>query len=112
MTEKIAIPLTRGVLSQHFGHCEEFALLSVENGQITDTSMLKPPAHEPGSHPKFLEQYGCNTIIAAGMGMRAQGIFNQYGIKVVVGACSDSAQEIVTKYIQGNLSTGENLCDH
>ena len=112
MTEKIAIPMTQGVLSQHFGHCEVFTLCSVVDGEITHTTTLQPPPHEPGSHPKFLKEHGCDTIIAAGMGMRAQGLFEQYGIKVVIGAEAKPAEQIVKEYIEGSLSTGENLCDH
>ncbi|PKP36560.1 MAG: ATPase, partial [Bacteroidetes bacterium HGW-Bacteroidetes-15] len=32
MNKKIAIPIERGILFAHFGHCEQFALVNVENG--------------------------------------------------------------------------------
>lgn len=66
---KIAVPLTNGVLSAHFGHCEEFALLEIDKDQktILGKTILKPPAHEPGVLPRWLGQLGVNVIIAGGM---------------------------------------------
>jgi len=47
---KIAIPLTSGRLSMHFGHCEEFALVDVDeqNKEVSETIKVRPPAHQPG----------------------------------------------------------------
>ena len=81
-----AIPLAEGRLCSHFGHCEQFALIETENGQIQGKSMHTPPPHEPGVLPKWLHEMGANVIIAGGMGSRAQGLFNENGIKVVTGA--------------------------
>lgn len=33
--KKIAIPLENGRLCSHFGHCEQFAIIDVENNTIT-----------------------------------------------------------------------------
>jgi ATP-binding protein involved in chromosome partitioning len=46
------------------------------------------------------------------MGMRAQQLFTQYGIKVVVGAPADDPQTIALNYLNGTLVTGSNICDH
>lgn len=42
MNRKIAIPLENGVLSQHFGHCQKFAIVEVVNNQITDIVETTP----------------------------------------------------------------------
>ena len=44
--------------------------------------------------------------------MRAQQLFAQNDIKVVYGAASLPAEELVRKYLAGKLETGENICDH
>ena len=31
MNKKIAIPMENGILCSHFGHCEYFALVNIEN---------------------------------------------------------------------------------
>ena len=47
---KIAIPMAGGRLCMHFGHCEQFALVDVDEtaGKLTGTSLVTPPPHEPG----------------------------------------------------------------
>ena len=111
---KIAIPCANGVLCTHFGHCREFALISVSQvtRTISGTAFLTPPAHEPGVLPKWLHEQGVNVIIAGGMGMRAQQFFSQYGIRVVTGAPAGEPAGIAKQWLEGSLSTGENVCDH
>lgn len=46
------------------------------------------------------------------MGQRAQGLFSQDGIKVVVGAPAEKGKDIVSTYLAGTLEPGQNLCDH
>jgi predicted Fe-Mo cluster-binding NifX family protein len=52
------------------------------------------------------------VIIAGGMGSRAQSLFDQNGIQVVVGASSGPPDLIVRDFLDGRLSTGANVCDH
>ncbi|MDD2316807.1 MAG: NifB/NifX family molybdenum-iron cluster-binding protein [Desulfobacterales bacterium] len=111
---KIAVPLTNGVLSAHFGHCEEFALLEIDKDQktILGKTILKPPAHEPGVLPRWLGQLGVNVIIAGGMGKRAIEIFAENDINVLVGAVQEEAEKLVKDFLAGSLTAGINLCDH
>jgi len=109
---KIAIPTANGKLCPHFGHCETFAIVTVEDGQIQGTEALEPPPHEPGVLPHWLHEQGVNVIVAGGMGQRAQAFFTQFGIQVVVGAPSDEPVRVVQAYLNGSLVSGDNLCDH
>ncbi len=111
---RIAIPMAEGRLCPHFGHCQEFALIDVDEKTraITGQQRLTPPPHEPGVLPRWLGEQAATVIIAGGMGARAQGLFAQSGIKVVVGAPAAPAEEIVKAYLAGTLQTGGNLCDH
>lgn len=110
----IAIPLAAGRLSMHFGHCEQFALVEVDesSSQIGETRFLSPPAHEPGALPRWLHEQGAGVIIAGGMGQRAQQLFAQSGISVVVGAPAETPERLVADYLEGTLQTGDNICDH
>ena len=110
----IAVPVTGGRLCAHFGHSEWFALLDVntEARQILNFRQLDPPVHQPGVLPRWLRNQGVNLVIAGGMGRRAQGIFAEHGIKVLVGAPLESPEEIVRSYLDGDLKLGENVCDH
>ena len=111
---KIAIPLADGKLCMHFGHCEQFALVDADEKtkQITGQKMLTPPPHEPGVLPKWLHEQGANVIIAGGMGQRAQTLFADNGIKVVVGAPAQAPEQLVSQYLAGTLVSGANVCDH
>ena len=109
---KIAIPMAGGVLSAHFGHCEQFVLVDTDGKNITGEETLTPPPHEPGVLPQWLSEQGANMIIAGGMGQRAQQLFAQAGIQVVCGASALAPQELVKQYLNGTLVTGDNICDH
>ena len=111
---KIAIPLTAGRLSMHFGHCEEFALVDVDEKtrEVSQMITLRPPGHQPGVLPQWLHEQGASVIIAGGMGQRAQQLFAQNDITVVIGASEQQPKELVQAYVQGALQTGDNICDH
>ena len=110
---KIAIPMAGGQLCMHFGHCEQFALVDVDEtaGTPSGTTLVTPPPHEPGLLPRWLHEQGATVIIAGGMGQRAQMLFAQNGIKVLVGAPVDTAENLVAAYLGGTLVSGENACD-
>jgi len=109
---KIAIPVAEGKLCMHFGHCQQFAVVEVENEEIKNKEMLTPPAHEPGVLPQWLNEVGAKVVIAGGMGGRAIQFFDQYGIRVIVGAPSLDPEQVVEQYLAGTLETGGNVCDH
>ena len=109
---KFAIPLAEGKLTAHFGHCQEFALVEVEDNQIKNKETRVPPPHEPGVLPKWLHDLGTNVIIAGGMGARALDLFAQNNIKVIVGASAMTPEELVKQYLDKTLQTSANVCDH
>ena len=111
---KIAIPVQAGRVSMHFGHCEEFALYEVneDDKAILGKTVHKPPAHEPGALPRWLHELGANVIITGGMGQRAQQLFAQNGISVVLGSPADAPEQVAAAYLNGTLQPGENVCDH
>lgn len=111
---KIAVPVAEGKLCQHFGHCEVFAFLTVDNDGKTVTAQteMTPPPHEPGVLPRWLAEQGANMVIAGGMGARAQSLLTEAGVKVLVGAKPAPAKEVVESYLKGDLTLGQNICDH
>jgi Mrp family chromosome partitioning ATPase/predicted Fe-Mo cluster-binding NifX family protein len=111
---RIAIPLADGKLAMHFGHCERFALVDADptEKKIVKREDIEAPPHEPGLLPKWLSERGANVIIAGGMGSRAQGLFAEQNIQVVVGAPAATAERLVDDYLAGTLLGGDNVCDH
>lgn len=111
---KIAIPTAGGRLCAHFGHCEQFVLvdIDIENKRVQATNTVTPPPHEPGLLPRWLHERGATLIIAGGMGQRAQQLFAQNRIAVVVGAPAETPDALVEAYLSGTLQIGDNTCDH
>ncbi|SDK33545.1 Chromosome partitioning ATPase, Mrp family, contains Fe-S cluster [Maridesulfovibrio ferrireducens] len=111
---RIAIPVAGGKLCMHFGHCEQFALLDVDTVTkgVVATNMETPPAHEPGILPRWIADQGVNLVLAGGMGAKAQSLFTDAGVRVVVGAPAESPENVVASYLAGTLVTGQNTCDH
>jgi len=111
---RIAVPVTGGVLSSHFGHCEQFALFDIDadGKNVRGKEVQTPPPHEPGTFPKWLREQGATVIIAGGMGSRALSLFDQQGIAVVVGAAQLEPEALVRQFLEGSLASGTNVCDH
>jgi predicted Fe-Mo cluster-binding NifX family protein len=101
-------------LTVHFGHCSSFALLDVDTDHqsILGREDIAAPPHEPGLLPPWLAKRGTNLVIAGGMGQRAINLFLQQGIKVIVGASSETPEKLVSDYMAGILLSGINGCDH
>ena len=111
---KIVIPVSDGKLCMHFGHCDQFAMIDVDiqAKKILKMEEIAAPKHEPGLLPGWLAERGAEVIIAGGMGSRAQSLFAEKKIQVVVGAPGDTPESVVQAYLSKTLVTGENVCDH
>jgi len=111
---RYAIPITDGKVAAHFGHCSHFALFDVDEAAMTVVSKetIPSPGHQPGLLPAWLAEEGVSVVIAIGMGSRAQAIFNENQIEVVIGVLGDDPEKAVLDYIKGGLATGDNICDH
>jgi ATP-binding protein involved in chromosome partitioning len=111
---RFAIPVSGGVVSPHFGHCEQFALIDVDEAKktIVRKQLVASPGHEPGLLPVWLSEQGVSAVIAGGMGSRAQALFRENRIDVVIGAMETDPEKAVLNYVSGSLATGDNVCDH
>jgi len=109
---KIAVACEKDMVTEHFGHCENFNIYVVEDYKIVGSKSIPNPGHRPGFLPNFLNDLGVNVIISGGMGGGAIDIFNEKGIEVILGA-SGNAKAVVEAYLQGSLkSTGSVCCEH
>jgi len=112
MDRKIAIPVENGILSGHFGHAKEFALVEVKGGEVVNNELLVPPPHEPGVLPKWLHDLGATDILAGGMGQKAIQLFLNNKINVFVGVAQKPVLQLVDDLINNALESGANYCDH
>ena len=112
MKRTFAIPTSGGRACAHFGHCEGFTLLEEEDGAITATRFVTPPAHQPGSYPRFLAELGVDVVLAGGMGGRAQELLRANGIQLHLGIAEEDPAGLVLGYLQDRLQVGDNPCTH
>lgn len=112
MNQTIAIPMENGKLCAHFGHCQTFAFVKVEDCKIAEIKELTPPEHLPGVYPKWVAQHGATDVIAGGMGQKAIQLFHQENINVFTGAPMANAEELVINFLANKLELSANYCNH
>lgn len=106
---KIAIASENGMVSSHFGHCENFSIFDIENNQIIKSEVLPNPGHKPGFLPNYLNDMKVNVVISGGMGGGAIEIFNEKKIEVITGAVGNT-KDVIEKYINGELESTGSVC--
>lgn len=111
---RFAIPSSGGVVSPHFEHCEQFVLIDVDPTKktIVRKQIVDSPGHQPGFLPLWLAEQGVSVVLTGGMGPRAQALFQQNRINVVVGVMESDPEKAVLSYLNGGLKIGDNVCDH
>lgn len=102
-------------IGAHFGHCDLYTLISVENGSIGDVSVVPNVPHQQGgcmAPVQYLASKGVRQLIAGGMGLRPLMGFNQVGIEVYHGLGAKTVGEAVQAVIDGKLPQfqQENTC--
>jgi len=105
----LAIAKEGSEVSQHFGHCEGFEVVYIEEGKVTKQETIPNPGHRPGYLPVFLSEKGVNLIVAGGMGASAQQLFRERGIEVYTGVMGD-VDQVVTAYVNGELKSDNSVC--
>ena len=69
---RVGFPTNDGItVEEHFGHCEKFAVYTIEEGKIVKKEFLTAPEHAPGVFPRFIAENNINVVITGGMGQRA-----------------------------------------
>jgi len=108
---RIAIPselpggLEAGV-SAHFGHCDLYTLVDVQDGRIAQVDTIPSLPHEHGGCLRavhHLASHGVTALIAGGMGQRPLMGFGQAGIQVYVGREAIDVGAAVLALIRGDL---------
>ena len=108
---KLGIATENGKVSGHFGRCSLYTFVEIENNSVIKKEEKTPPEHQIGSFPNFLKENNADYVLAGGMGPKAIELFEQFSIKPILGV-SGTIDEIVDKFINGELVEGESSCDH
>jgi predicted Fe-Mo cluster-binding NifX family protein len=117
---RIAIPSAypgglEAELGAHFGHCDLYTMVDIEEGRVAHVSTLPPVPHAQGgclAAVDHLARNGVTVLIAGGIGLRPLMGFNQAGIEVYRGTEKPSVDLAVKALIGGDLQrfTREHTC--
>jgi predicted Fe-Mo cluster-binding NifX family protein len=108
---RIAIPSMEaggldGQRSGHFGHCDVFTLIDVEEGKIKSVSTVPNQTHVQGGcmvPVNLLAGHKVNALVVGGIGMRPLMGFRQVGIDVYYDVTRPQIKPVVEDLIAGKL---------
>jgi len=108
---RIAVPsMEKGGLdgqrSGHFGHCDVFTLVDVEDGEVKKVTTINNQSHVQGGcmvPVDLLARHKVNALIVGGIGMRPLMGFRQVGIDVYHDETRPEIRPVVEDLIAGRL---------
>lgn len=117
---RIAIPSNgegglKGTRAGHFGHCDVFTFIDVENGEIKEVTTLSNLEHAQGGcmvPVNLLADNRVNALVVGGIGMRPLMGFRQVGIDVFHDDQRTDIEPVVMDLIQDKLTeiTNDQVC--
>jgi predicted Fe-Mo cluster-binding NifX family protein len=95
-------------ISEHFGHCDLFTLINIEEGKIAAVETVANVEHGAGGcmEPvQLLKNQGVEAIVVGGMGARPMQAFADVDIDVYFAEKNslDKVHEAVEGLVQGNF---------
>lgn len=108
---RIAVPSNgagglEGTRAGHFGHCDVFTFIDVEDGEIKKVSVLQNEEHVQGGcmvPVNLLASNKVKALVVGGIGMRPLMGFKQVGINVYHDAERHEIKPVVDDLIAGKL---------
>lgn len=112
---KIAIPTRNNVVDEHFGHCEYYTIITVDDDHKIVSSQFMASPEGCGCKSDIapmLSRMGVSLLLAGNMGAGALHTLNANGIEVVRG-CNGQVNMIVEDYLAGKIQdSGEGCQQH
>jgi len=109
---KIAVTYENGVIFQHFGKCENFLMVEVEEQNIVGKTILNANGQGHGALAGLLREAHADVLICGGLGQGARDALQQAGI-VVIGGAKGNAEAAVDAYLKQELHDDpQGVCNH
>jgi len=109
---KIALPSHNNNIDDHFGHCEYFTVLTVDNNkQIIAEENVQSP-HGCGCKSNIVETLsamGVTHMLAGNIGGGAINVLNSRNIQVIRG-CSGDVKAVAEQWLAGNVTDSGIVC--
>ena len=93
-------------IGMHFGHCDIYTIVEIEDNKIKSVSTLENVPHQQGgclAPVQHLASHNVNVLLAGGMGMRPLMGFQQVGVQVFFAGNQLTVGSAVNAYIAGQL---------
>lgn len=112
---KIVVPTRENVVDDHFGHCAEYTIYTIDesNNIIAKDKLPSPQGCGCKSNiASVLQGIGVGVMLAGNMGGGALNVLTNHNIKVLRG-CSGDTDKLVESYLSGGISdSGESCHSH
>lgn len=112
--KKIALPTRNGEIDDHFGHCEFYTIITVnEENQIVMTETIPSPqgCGCKSNIASKLQADGVTIMLAGNMGAGALNKLSACGIEVIRG-CKGNVTDVVNAYLNGAIHDSGEGCHH
>lgn len=98
-------------VSEHFGRAPTFTIVDLDTNEVKAIPNTSEHMGGSGYPPEIMASACVKVMLCSGLGPRAIGMFEQYGIEVYVGA-SGTVRDAIQAYQAGRLhvATDENAC--
>jgi predicted Fe-Mo cluster-binding NifX family protein len=106
---KIAIATEGANVSGHFGKCENFTIVEIENSDVKSKTVINTAGNQHGLLPAFLASHKVDVVIAGGMGEGARQNLISNDIEIISGA-SGNIEEVTKAYLDGSLKSNDAGC--
>lgn len=111
MNTLLAVPSARpggldAQMGMHFGHCEIYTLVDIEDGAIKNVTTLENVPHQHGgcmAPVQLLADHGVKALLAGGMGVRPLLGFQQMGVEVFHTGMFPTVGAAVQAFLEGKL---------
>ena len=122
---KIAIPTRGSIVDDHFGHCENYTVFTIDEKQQIIHSETLPSPQGCGCKSDIasvLQQMGVSVLLAGNMGNGALNVLTRHQIQVLRGNSGD-VRKLAEAFLQGQVGDsgegchehhgeGEHVCSH
>ena len=101
---KIAIGLNNEQVSMHFGSCNDFRIISIEDGKVVSSEDIHDEVSTHHDRPQFLKNLGVEVLILGGIGRGAYNRLVPLGIEVLNGG-GLSIDEALVQFMNKTLTS-------
>lgn len=110
---KVAVTMDEnGQVFQHFGHCKQFMIAQVAQGEVQSEQLLDAGGSGHEALADLLKANGVQVLICGGIGAGAKQALEAAQIEIFAGV-QDSVEQALDQYAKGTLEQRPIvLCNH